>query len=47
MILCHFDLLFEFYDSLDDLDDWTFEEDELYTLVKHHFDIVNISPMLK
>lgn len=47
MILCHFDLLFEFYDSLDDLDDWTFEEDELYTLVKHHFDLKESVKLLK
>lgn len=47
MILCHFDLLFEFYESLEDLDDWTFEEDELYALVKHHFDLKESVKLLK
>ena len=47
MMLCHFDLLFEFYDSLDDLNDWTFEEDELYALVKHHFDLKESVKLLK
>jgi len=39
MILCHFDLLFEFYDGIEDLNDWTFEEDALYSIVKYHFDL--------
>jgi hypothetical protein len=41
MILCHFDSLFEFYNSIEELDDWTFEDDLLYSFVKYHFELKN------
>ena len=41
MLLCHFDLLFEFYEKLEDLNEWTFEDDALHTIIKHHFDLKN------
>ena len=39
MIGCHFDTLFEFYKSMEDLEGWTFEDDTLNSFVKHHFDL--------
>lgn len=39
MILCHFDSLFEFYNSIEELDDWTFEDDLLNSFVKYHFEL--------
>ena len=39
MIGCHFDTLFEFYKSMEDLEDWKFEDDTLHDFVKHHFDL--------
>ena len=41
MILCHFDSLFEYYNSLEELDDWAFEDDALYSFVKYHFELKN------
>lgn len=41
ILLCHFDSLFEFYEKLEDLNEWTFEDDALYAIVKNHFDIKN------
>ena len=39
MILCHFDSLFEFYESMDATDDWTFNDDTLYSYVERHFEL--------
>ena len=41
MILCHFDSLFEFYESMDATDDWTFNDDTLYSYVERHFELKN------
>lgn len=39
MLLCHFDSLFKYYNSLEELNDWAFEDDALYSFVKYHFDL--------
>ncbi len=39
MLLCHFDSLFEFYDTIEEVDDWTFYEDDLLPIVKYHFEL--------
>jgi len=41
MLLCHFDSLFEFYNSIEELDEWTFEDDTLYSFVQYHFELKN------
>lgn len=41
MLLCHFESLFEFYDSIEELDEWTFEDDTLYSFVQYHFELKN------
>ena len=41
MMLCHLESLFEFYESLEDLNDWSFEDDTLYFYVKYHFELKN------
>ena len=41
MMLCHLESLFEFYETLEDLDDWSFEDDTLYSYVEHHFKLKN------
>lgn len=41
MMLCHFESLFEFYENLEDLEKWSFEEDTLYSYVKYHFELKN------
>jgi hypothetical protein len=41
MLLCHFESLFEFYDSIEELDEWTFEDDALYSFVQYHFELKN------
>lgn len=41
MMLCHLESLFEFYESIDDLNDWVFEDDTLYFYVKYHFELKN------
>ena len=39
MLLCHFDSLLQFYDNIEELDDWDFEDDALYAIVKYHFEL--------
>ena len=39
MLLCHFDSLFEFYDTLEEVDDWTFYEDDLLPIIQYHFEL--------
>ena len=41
MMLCHLESLFEFYETIDDLNEWTFEDDTLYSYIEHHFDLKN------
>ena len=41
MMLCHLESLFEFYETIDDLDDWSFEDDTLYSYVEYHFELKN------
>jgi hypothetical protein len=41
MMLCHLESLFEFYEKLEDLNDWSFEDDTLYSHVVHHFELKN------
>jgi len=41
MMLCHLESLFEFYENLEDLDDWSFEDDTLYSYVEDHFELKN------
>ena len=41
MLLCHFESLFEFYDSIEELDEWTFEDDALYSFVQYYFELKN------
>jgi hypothetical protein len=43
MLLCHFDSLFEFYNSIEELDEWTFEDDTLFSFVQYHFELKNDS----
>ena len=38
-MLCHLESLFEFYEALEDLDDWSFEDDTLYSYVKYYFEL--------
>jgi hypothetical protein len=39
MMLCHLESLFEFYEALEDLDDWSFEDDTLYSYVEYYFEL--------
>ena len=39
MMLSHLESLFEFYETIDDLEEWFFEDDILFSYVKHHFEI--------
>ena len=39
MMLCHLESLFEFYETIDELDDWSFEDDTLYSYVENHFEL--------
>jgi hypothetical protein len=39
MLLCHFDSLFEFYDTIEEVDDWTFFEDDLLPVIQYHFEL--------
>ena len=39
MMLCHLESLFEFYETIDDLEEWSFEDETLFSYVKHHFEI--------
>lgn len=41
MMLCHLESLFELYESIEDLNDWVFEDDTLYFYVKYHFELKN------
>ena len=41
MMLCHLESLFEFYEKLEDINDWSFEDDTLYSHVVHHFELKN------
>ena len=41
MMLCHLEFLFEFYENLEELDEWSFEDDTLYSFVEHHFELKN------
>jgi len=41
MMLSHLESLFEFYENLEDLNDWSFEDDTLYSYVEHHFELKN------
>jgi len=40
MLLCHFASLFEFYESIEELDEWTID-DNLYAFVQKHFELKN------
>jgi hypothetical protein len=37
----HLESLFEFYENLEDLDEWSFEDDTLYSYVEYHFELKN------
>ena len=39
MLLCHFDSLFESYNHLDELNEWIFEDDTLFSFVQYHFEL--------
>ena len=39
MMLCHLESLFEFYETIDDLEEWSFEDETLISYVKHHFEL--------
>ena len=39
MMLCHLESLFEFYETIDDLEEWSFEDDTLYSYVENHFEL--------
>jgi hypothetical protein len=39
MLLCHFERLFQFYESMDDLKEWTFNDDALHQMIIYHFDL--------
>ena len=41
MMLCHLESLFEFYENLEDLNEWSFKDDTLYSYVEHHFELKN------
>ena len=41
MMLCHLESLFEFYETKDDLEEWSFEDDALYSYVEYHFELKN------
>ena len=41
MLLCHFESLFEFYNNIDELNEWTFEDDTLFSFVQYHFELKN------
>jgi hypothetical protein len=41
MMLCHLESLFEFYENLKELEEWSFEEDTLYSYVEYHFELKN------
>lgn len=39
MLLCHFKSLFKFYDQTEVFDEWTFEDDALYSFVQYYFEL--------
>mgnify|MGYP001296817685 FL=1 len=39
MMLCHLESLFEFYKTLEDLEEWSFEDDTLYSYVEYYFEL--------
>ena len=41
MMLSHLESLFEFYENLENLNDWSFEDDTLYSYVEYHFELKN------
>ena len=41
MMLCHLESLFEFCDNLEDLNEWSFKDDTLYSYVEYHFELKN------
>jgi len=47
MMLCHLESLFEFYETIDDLEEWSFEDETLFSYVKHHFEMKNVVNEIK
>ncbi len=43
MILCHFNSLFEFYESIEELEDWTFKDDALHSFAQYHFELKKVA----
>jgi|TARA_B100001059_G_C17745635_1_gene534128 hypothetical protein len=41
MMMCHLESLFEFYKNLEDLNEWSFEDDTLYSHIKYYFKLKN------
>ena len=41
MMLYHLESLFEFYEKLENLNDWSFKDDTLYSYVEYHFELKN------
>ena len=41
MMLCHLESLFEFYENLEDLNEWSFKDDTLYSFVEDYFELKN------
>lgn len=39
MMLCHLESLFEFYETLEDSEEWSFEDDTLYSYVEYYFEL--------
>lgn len=39
MMFCHFDSLFEFYDNIEGMSDWTFEDDVLHSIIQNYFEL--------
>jgi hypothetical protein len=38
MLFCHFDILFQFYDTVDEIEGWDFNGDALLTIVNSYFE---------
>ena len=47
MMLCHLESLFEFYETIDDLEEWSFEDETLFSYVKHYFEMKNVVNEIK
>ena len=39
MMLCHLESLFEFYETIEDLEEWSFEDETLISYVENHFEL--------